>query len=148
MCMLFGLSIGKNVCLCSGIRFLSIGNCSIGDNTIINRNCILDNRINLTIGSNVSIATNCNIFTLGHDLESDNFSVKGLPVVIDDYVCVFANSLIMPGVIVGKGAVIYSGSVVTRSIDEMCIVGGNPAIFLKRRSKIPSYRLDSTFWFN
>lgn len=43
------------------------------------------------------------------------------------------NSLIMPGVTIGHGAIIAAGSVVTTNIPPYAIVGGNPARIVKFR---------------
>ena len=43
------------------------------------------------------------------------------------------NSIIMPGVTIGSGAIIASGSVVTRDVAPYTIVGGNPAQLVRQR---------------
>ncbi len=51
-------------------------------------------------------------------------------VSIGDYVYIGSNSLIMPGVKIGNHVLIAAGSVVTKSIPDDCVVGGNPARFI------------------
>lgn len=41
----------------------------------------------------------------------------------------------MPGVTVGEGAVVASGSVVTKDVAPRTVVGGNPAKFIKEITK-------------
>jgi acetyltransferase-like isoleucine patch superfamily enzyme len=41
------------------------------------------------------------------------------------------NSIILPGVSIGDGAVIAAGSIVTKNVQEKTIVGGNPAKLIK-----------------
>ena len=48
-------------------------------------------------------------------------------VEIGDWVYVGNNCLIMPGVKIGSHCLIAAGSVVTKSIPDNCVVGGNPA---------------------
>ncbi|MEX0297449.1 MAG: CatB-related O-acetyltransferase [Kordiimonas sp.] len=43
------------------------------------------------------------------------------------------NSLFMPGVTIGHGAIIASGSVVTKDVPPYAIVGGNPAEIIRYR---------------
>ena len=148
LCKIVGIKLGTNTTLCSGVRFMALGNCQIGDGTIVNRDCLLDNRESLKIGSNVSIATCVKIFTQGHDIECDDFSITRGEVVIDDHVSIFASALIMPGVRLGKGCVVYPGSVVTNSVSDMHVVGGNPARYIKMRVKQPSYKLRCDYWYN
>lgn len=54
------------------------------------------------------------------------------PVVIGDDVWIGTGSIILPGVNIGNGSVISAGSVVTKSVPEMCLVGGNPAKVIRR----------------
>jgi acetyltransferase-like isoleucine patch superfamily enzyme len=101
----------------------------------------------ITIGENVSIAHNTKIYTLGHDIDDPFFVSRGSEVVIDDYVCIFSNVLIMPGVHLGRGCVVYAGSVVTKDIGEYEVVGGNPARFIRYRSKDLRYKAEYKYWF-
>jgi acetyltransferase-like isoleucine patch superfamily enzyme len=108
-------------------KFYSLGNISIGENTVINRDCIFDNRGPIFVGKNVSISRNVQIYTGGHNINSEFFELTLSEVSIGDYAVIFSHSMILPGVKIGKGAVIYPGSVVTKDVHEFEIVGGNPA---------------------
>ncbi len=55
------------------------------------------------------------------------------PVTICDDVWIGARVIILPGVTVGKGAIIAAGAVVTKDVPEYAIVGGNPARVIKMR---------------
>ena len=48
-------------------------------------------------------------------------------ITIEDDVCIGGFSKIMPGVTIGKGAIVAGGSVVTKDVPAGVIVGGNPA---------------------
>ena len=54
-------------------------------------------------------------------------------IIIDDDVWIGYGSIIMPGVHIGKGAVIASGSIVTKSVPPYTIVGGVPAAYIRNR---------------
>jgi maltose O-acetyltransferase len=146
---LAGIQIGKKSAIHRGVRFLAFGNCTIGSGCIVNADCILDNRAGLCIGDNVSISNGCAIYSMGHDLDSPTFAMKGKTISIGDYACLFARALVMPGVVIGKGAVVCSGSVVVKSVEEFTVVGGNPAKFVKKRPlEHPSYRLNGRFYLS
>ena len=113
---------------------------TIGNNSVVNFGCYLDNRRGIYIGNNVGIAHNTKIYTLGHNLDSPMFETKGAPVYIEDNVFIFSNCLIMPGVTISEGAIILSGSVVTKNIEPYSVYGGNPAKFIKRRIKDIDYK--------
>lgn len=55
------------------------------------------------------------------------------PIVIGNDVWIGANSIILPGVNIGDGAVIAAGAVVTRDVEPYAIVGGVPAKSIKKR---------------
>lgn len=79
------VKIGKQSYIHRGVRFFHIGNLEIGNNSVINFNCYLDNRRGIYIGNNVGIAHNTKIYTLGHNINSPKFETKGAPVYVDAY---------------------------------------------------------------
>ena len=52
-------------------------------------------------------------------------------VIIEEGAKIGANSTILPGIRVGKNAVVGAGSVVTKDVKDNTVVAGNPAVFLK-----------------
>jgi len=142
-----GIRLGKHSTIHIPVRFLGMGRIMVGDYSVINTHCLLDNRLPISIGNNVSIAHGTRIYTLGHDIDDPMFGVKGSPVEIQDYACIFSNVLIMPGVTIGKGAVVFAGSVVTKSVEPYAVVGGNPARFIRYRSKDLQYEIRHNQWF-
>lgn len=121
---------------------------TVGAHSVINRKCYLDCRERITIGTNVSISPMCYIITASHDPQSPDFGGKNKPVVFEDYVWLGARVMIMPGVVMGRGSVAAAGSVVTKSVDEYSIVGGNPARHIKERTKELRYQLSWFPYFN
>ena len=57
------------------------------------------------------------------------------PVRIGAWADIGTNAVILPGVTVGKGAIVGAGSVVTRDVPAFAIVAGSPARFLRWRAK-------------
>ena len=110
----------------------------IGDKTRIHGTCIHAYET-IVIGDNCLIAANCQIFDgNGHDLSflniENRINTKGesRPIIIEDSVWISANTIILPGVKIGKGSVITANSVVVKNIPQMVIAGGNPAVVIKR----------------
>jgi len=147
MLKLTGSRIGRNTCI-QKVKFFTFGKLIVGSNTIINSGCYLDSRRGITIGNNVVLAHNTKIYTLGHDFEDETFATKGKPVVVEDYAVVFANAMIMPGVTIGKGAVVLPGSVVSKSVEPMTVVGGNPAKFIRNRQVLHTRKEVFSYWFS
>jgi acetyltransferase-like isoleucine patch superfamily enzyme len=110
----------------------------IGDETRIHGSCI-HAYVGITIGKRCLIAANCQIIDCnGHDLSFDDVgrrihtSSGGKPVVIEDSVWIGANTIVLPGVRIGRGSVVAAGSVVVKDVPPMAVVAGNPARVIKQ----------------
>ena len=88
---------------------------------------LLDGRMGLRIGNNAVIAYEAIIWTLNHDYNDIHFAAKGAPVYIGDYAWICSRSIILPGISIGKGAVVASNAVVTKDVPDWAIVAGIPA---------------------
>lgn len=155
---LFRVKIGKDSSVHWLARFNNPSGVAIGHNTVIGNDAFLDGRHKrnggsyvrdffspsqrpLAIGNNVSIAGEVRIYTMQHDIDSPDFSEVEGEVTIDDYAVIGTRVTILPGVHIGKGAVIASGAVVTRDVEPYSLVGGVPAKHIRYRSKDLRYKL-------
>lgn len=105
----------------------------IGAGTRMAGTCVHAYR-SVTIGERCLISANCQIFDgNAHELSFPDASGRihsvGLsrPIVIEDDVWIGANCIVLPGVTIGRGAVIAAGSVVTKNVPSMAVARGNPA---------------------
>ena len=112
----------------------------VGDYSHINRECFLDGRAGITIGSRVSISHRVSIITGSHDVNSKSFKGVFKPIVIEDYVWIGIGATILQGVKVGQGAVIAAGSVVTKDVEPYSIIGGIPARVISTRNPDLDYK--------
>ena len=128
---------------------MSFGKYTYGKPNIHWRN----NDAKLVVGNFCSIATNVNIylggnhrhdwvttFPFGHINQNifNGFNGTGHPgtkgdVIIGNDVWIGSNVTIMSGLNIGDGAVIANNSHIIKNIDPYCLVGGNPAKFIKYR---------------
>lgn len=115
----------------------------IGRNSVINHSCMLDGRDFLYIGENVSISPYVHIITASHSVNSPSFDYIAKQVEIEDYVWIGSRATILPGVKVGKGAVVAVGAVVTKNVEPYTIVAGVPAQKIGDRTKNLHY---NTAW--
>lgn len=102
----------------------------IGDKSFINFNVSMIDLGEIRIGNRVLIGPGTGLFTAIHPIAPEIRATgmeKGLPITIDDDVWIGGNVTILPGVKIGKGAIIGAGSVVTKDIPKMTISAGNPA---------------------
>ncbi len=144
----YGLQIGQNSVIYNSCHIRDAHQVKIGDHSSIGDQCVLDGRSGLTIGNSVNLSTGAWIWTAQHDLNHPNFEGTGAPVVIEDYVWVSSRTTILPGVTIGRGAVVAAGAVVTKSVAPFEIVGGVPAKKIGERNRDLTYELGSciAFW--
>lgn len=137
---LYGMKIGDSS-IHMGVVAFSPWNITIGSNSIIHFDCLLDGRGGIVIADNVDISFGVKIFTEQHDLNSDDYGTVAKAVTIGKFAVIGAYSILLPGVSIGEGAVVAAGSVVTKSVEPYAVVGGNPAKIIKQRECDPKYKL-------
>ena len=139
---LCGVKIGKTSHIHIGCRFFKPAGIAIGEGTTIGDNCFLDGRAPLIIGNHVDIASQVLFYNSKHDIDSVDFRAVEAPITIEDYVFIGPRAIIMPGVKIGKGAVVAAAAVVTCDVGSFEVVGGVPAKLIReRKNKNPNYIL-------
>lgn len=113
----------------------AVGDVTIGDNTRIGIHCTVIGPV--CIGSHVNLAQGITVTALNHNFSDpsqpiDRQGVTTKPVIIGDDVWIGANSVILPGVTIGRHCVVAAGAVVTKDVPDNTLVGGVPARMLKK----------------
>lgn len=131
---LFGFDVQSGAQIHRRVRITSpIGRLTVGAGSIVGVACLLDNRRGITIGRNVNISRECCLLTLGHDIGHPDFPTRGEPVVIGDDAWLFMGVKVMPGCSIGRNAVVFPFSLVTRGIPESTVAGGVPARVIRNQ---------------
>ncbi len=139
---LAGVNIGNGSTIHMGVRYFNPRGIEVGEDTIVGYRTFLDGRKKLKIGDHVDIASEVMIYNSEHDLESEKFEARSEEVSIGNYVFIGPRAIIMPGVKIGKGAVVAGGAVVTKDVPDFAVVGGVPAkVIGERKNKNPNYKL-------
>ena len=103
----------------------------LGREVFVGFNCEFDVSERLWIGDHVLIAPGCFITDHGHRHGADQLiAAQGCesgPVCLEDDVWLGAQVIVLPGVTVGRGAIVAAGAVVNRDVASMSIVAGVPA---------------------
>jgi maltose O-acetyltransferase len=125
------------------VKFFDPWNVFVDPHAVINPDCLIDARGgSVVIGNNVDIGTQTHIWTLEHDPHDANHGTKGGDVTIEDHVWIASRVTILPGVRLGRGAVVACGAVVTRDVPEKAIVAGIPAKVIGTRDNPLEYQLN------
>lgn len=130
---IFG-QVGSNVHFEKGMRIDYGINTHIGNNVFINFNFVLLDCAPVTMGNNVFIGPDVQIYTAQHPLDIGlrrEHIGSARPVSIGNDVWIGGGCVILPGVTIGDGSTIGAGSVVTRSVPAGVIACGNPCRVVK-----------------
>lgn len=102
----------------------------VGEHTLISTRNWSTEPYLITIGDNVQVTKDAYFHTHGGAnvarRKIPNFDVFG-KIVVKDWAYIGSGAHIMPGVTIGEGSIVAAGAVVTKSVGDGVVVGGNPA---------------------
>jgi maltose O-acetyltransferase len=131
--------VGKEIIIEKGANFGDGRNIEIGNKAGIGVNAFI--RGPLVMGDNIMMGPEVMILTRNHrhdDTDVPMNQQKGSivkQVTISSDVWIGSRVIILPGVQIGTGVIIAAGSVVTKSVPDYAVVGGNPAKIIKYRKE-------------
>jgi acetyltransferase-like isoleucine patch superfamily enzyme len=105
-------------------------NLSFGNNVVVHRNVLLDDRGGIDIGDNVSISDFANVYSHHHNIY-DIHDVETPQTSIGNGVRLTYHSTVLAGMKIGDNALVGTGAVVTRDVEPHHIVVGIPAKTVK-----------------
>jgi acetyltransferase-like isoleucine patch superfamily enzyme len=113
------------------------GTCRIGNHTWIGPKSYFDAR-NLIIGEYVGWGPGAMTLGSSHtghpvDVPIIQTDLEIKPIRVGDWADIGTNSVLLPGVTIGKGAIVGAGAVVTKDVPPFAVVAGVPAQFLHWR---------------
>lgn len=136
--------IEDHVEICGALMSQNHGKIYVGEYTWIGNQSVIESVNRVEIGNNTIISTNVFItdnnnhpispefrryysFTKDGDDSKKWKHSSNAPVIIGENCWIGRNSRIQKGVTIGNNSIVAANSVVTKSVPENCIVGGNPA---------------------
>lgn len=106
----------------------------IGPDLIV-ASIISESGCSLTIGERVAIGPRVTL-VLSSDANWSRITEQIAPIkgeiILEDDCWIGAGVIILPGITIGKGAVVGAGSIVTKSVEPFTVVIGNPANMIKK----------------
>ena len=131
---LFGNNLGEGSHITPPLNGACVGSMKIGKNVLINSNLLAMARGGITIEDHAMIAANVQLISNNHD-PYDLLTLPCKPVLIKEYAWIGAGATILPGVCIGKHAIVGAGSVVTKDVPDYAVAVGNPAKVIKMLDK-------------
>jgi acetyltransferase-like isoleucine patch superfamily enzyme len=128
-----GIDIGPRSLVMGTLQITGPGHASllsIGSHSFITGPLRVDLGARVRIGSRVHVGPEVLLLTLDHEIgppEERCGPLVGAPIEIGDGCWIGARVTVLPGVSVGKGAILAAGAVVTRDVGPDTMVGGVPA---------------------
>lgn len=113
------------------------GTCTIGSHAWLGPHSYFDARA-LTIGDHVGWGPGAKVLGSMHtgdpgDIPIIQTDLEIRPVRVEPWADIGVNAVLLPGVTIGKGAIVGAGAVVTADVAPFAIVAGTPARFLHWR---------------
>ena len=116
----------------------------VGENFYANMDCIFLDVNKIIFGDNVMVGPRASFYTAGHPIDPTIRTAElefGTPIIVEDNVWIGGSATILPGVTIGKNAIVAAGAVVTKDVPANTIVGGNPAKVIRKIDEN-----DQQFW--
>lgn len=127
---------GKNFKCFQFVEFSFGYNMEVGDDCVVHRHVLLDDRGGLVMGDRVSIADYANVYSHSHALE-DQTDVTDAAVVLEDGVRITYHATILAGVRVGTNAMVGAGAVLTKDARPWYLYLGVPAKPIRPKPNAP-----------
>ena len=145
---IYRMNLSDKVVIYNGLEVRNPTGLSIGKGSIIGDNVILDARNGITIGQNVNLSSEVHLWTEQHDYRDPYFNCTkehSGSITIGDRAWIGPRATILHSVVIGEGAVVAAGSVVTKDIPPFTIVGGIPAKTIGIRPSGMKYEFDGEY---
>lgn len=112
---------------------------SLGRRTFVGR-ALIAAHAPVMIGANVCINDGAILLTASHDVKDAHWRQFAKPIVVEDFAWIATGAIVLPGVHIGRGAVVGAGAIVAKDVPEYAVAVGNPArIIQNSRTRILDY---------
>jgi len=127
---------GENFKAFQHVEFSFGHNMEVGDNVVIHRHVLLDDRGGIRLGNNVSVSDYANIYSHTHSIV-DQRDVTNALTVLDDGVRVTYHATVLAGVHVGEQGMVGAVAVATKDVRPYHVYVGIPAKSVRVKPNAP-----------
>jgi acetyltransferase-like isoleucine patch superfamily enzyme len=128
---------GKNFKCFQFVEFSFGYQMEVGDNVVVHRHVLLDDRGGIVLGNRVSIADYANIYSHTHSI-TDQVDVTDATTVLEDGVRITYHATVLAGVKVGEEAMVGAAAVATRDVRPYHVNLGIPAKSVRVKPNAPT----------
>ena len=128
---------GENFKAFQGVEFSFGYNLEVGDNVVVHRNVLLDDRGGIVLGNNVSISDYANIYSHTHSIV-DQKDVTNACTRIDDGVRITYHATVLAGVHVNEQGMVGALAVATKDVRPYHVYVGIPAKSVRVKPNAPA----------
>ncbi len=128
--------VGRNFKAFQYVEFSFGYNMEVGDDVVVHRNVLLDDRGGITLGDRVSISDYANIYSHTHSIV-DQKDVTNARTVLEDDVRITYHATVLAGVRVGKNAMVGANAVATKDVRPYHVNVGIPAKSIRIKPNAP-----------
>ena len=128
--------VGRNFKCFHFVEFSFGYNLEIGDDVVVHRNVLLDDRGGITLGDRVSISDYANIYSHTHSIV-DQKDVTNARTVLEDDVRITYHATVLAGVRVGRNAMVGANAVATKDVRPYHVNVGIPAKSIRIKPNAP-----------
>lgn len=128
--------VGRNFKCFQYVEFSYGYNLEVGDDCVVHRHVLLDDRGGITLGNRVSISDYANIYSHTHSIV-DQKDVTNAPTVLEDDVRITYHATVLAGVRVGRNAMVGAMAVATKNVRPYHVNVGIPAKSIRVKPNAP-----------
>jgi acetyltransferase-like isoleucine patch superfamily enzyme len=128
--------VGRNFKAFQFVEFSFGYNLEIGDDVVVHRHVLLDDRGGIVLGDRVSISDYANIYSHTHSIV-DQKDVTNAQTVIQDDVRITYHATVLAGVTVGRNAMVGASALATKDVRPYHVNVGIPAKSVRVKPNAP-----------
>lgn len=135
--------VGRNFKAFHFVEFSFGYNLEIGDDVVVHRNVLLDDRGGIVLGNKVSISDYANVYSHTHSIV-DQLDVTAVKTVIDDNVRITYHATVLAGTHVGENSMVGAMAVATKDVRPWHVNVGIPAKAVRVKPNAPPEAFKTT----